>query len=264
MRALSVLILVLAGLCAGCASGPSTAPSIATAGPPTAPAITTVPSVVSPSSGATPEATLAADACALAGPQDQWTEVPDEAGRCHVRVFDPPMSFGASPGWLWAGSVDRWAMTRDNGYFTFLSVYRYGGAVVPAYCKDPPPTIQMATGSEIVSWLKTVADLKVDVVGRSVGPNPAWQLDLASNVPSCSGDKGKSGLAALWTIAGQPIELPESLGQGDRMRAYIVELSSGIVIITAITRPLEGTPGVPDNADFLVRVEEIFSSLAFD
>lgn len=155
-------------------------------------------------------------------------------------------------------------MTRDNGAFTLLSVYRYGGSVVPAYCEDPPPTIAMAAGSEIVAWLETVDDLDVAMVGRSVGPQPAWQLDLRSHVPSCSGDPGKAGLAALWTIDGQPIELPETLSQGDRMRVYLIELPTQIVVMTASKQPIEDMPGIPDNRDFLDRVEEIFSTLQFE
>lgn len=203
--------------------------------------------------------------CSLFQQTTDWLSLPDYPGRCNVTVFSPPMSFDWKAGWRWAGDPDRWAMTRDNGAFTILTTYRYGGAVVPAYCEDPPDTIQMSAGSEIVAWLQTAPGLEVRVTGRSVDSNPAWELDLAApGVESCSGDPGKAGLGALWTIDGQPIELPETLGESETMRVYLIELAAQIVIMTARTNPIESLPGIPDNTDFLSRVDEIFSSLVFE
>lgn len=261
MRTLAVVLSCAAAALMGCGTSspgvPSTAPTQigGTAAPPAttshAPVGTDIPTAV-------------VGGCELDPGAESWSPITAETGRCHVTGFEPSMSFEASAGWFWAGTADRWALTRDNGAFTLLSVYRYGGAVVPAYCQDPPPTIPMAKGSEIVAWLETVADLDVEITGRSVGPLPAWELDLKSHVPSCSGDPGKSGLAALWTIDGQPIELPESLSQGDRMRAYLVEHPTGIVVMTAIRQPIGDMPDVPDNGDFFDRVEDIFTGLVFE
>jgi hypothetical protein len=203
--------------------------------------------------------------CSLDDESTDWAPLPEDEGRCHVTVFSPPMSFDPTPGWRWAANRDRWAMTRDNGAFTLLTMYRYGGAVVPPYCEDPPDTLPMSAGSDIVAWLETVPGLEVSVVGRSVGASPAWQLDLAApGVKSCSGDPGKAGLASLWTIDGQPIELPESLSNDETMRVYLIETGTQIVVMTATSNPIEGMPDIPDNTDFLLRVDEIFGSLGFD
>ena len=261
MRIRAVVLSCAAVTLLGCgASSPSGTSTASTASSPSAAPVTATTSVAPEQ---TASATAPSSACLLDAESTDWAPVA-ESGRCLVTVFTPPMSFDASPGWFWGGSADRWAMTRDNGAFTFLSIYRYGGAVVPAYCEDPPPTIEMSAGSEIVAWLETVEDLDVEMVGRSVGPYPAWQLDLRSHVPSCSGDPGKSGLASLWTIDGQPVELPQTLSQGDRMLAYLVELPSLIVVMTASKQPIEDMPGIPDNRDFFERVEAIFSTLQFE
>ena len=203
--------------------------------------------------------------CSLFQETADWVSLPDYHGRCNVIVFSPPMSFDWMAGWRWAGGPDRWAMTRDNGAFTLLTTYRYGGAVVPAYCEDPPDTIPTSGGSDIVDWLKAVPDLEVRVTARFVDSNPAWELDLAApGVRSCSGDPGKSGLASLWTIDGQPIELPETLGASETMRVYLIELATQIVIMTARTNPIEDMPGISDNADFSSRADDIFRSLVFE
>lgn len=259
MRTVVAALIGAAAVLAGCVG--SNLASLTTSPSPNRP--TSAATAAPPSPAPTNEPSPSGAACLLDGKVQEWMAIP-ESGRCSVTVFDPLMSFEAGPGWLWAGRSDRWALTRDNGAFTLLSAYRYGGFVVPAYCQDPPPTVAMTTGSEVVAWLETVADLDVEVLEVSAVPHPAWRVDLRSHVPSCSGDPGKDGLAALWTIDGQPIELPETLTKGEQMRAYLVELPSEIVILTATSHPIEGMPGIPDNSDFLLRVEEVFSSLQFD
>lgn len=259
------LALSVMAILAGCnTAGPPQSASPASSPSPAAVASPPAGESTMPNVAATgPAGTLAA--CNLDVAPADWTPLPVDSGRCHVTVFSPPMSFEATPGWLWAGATDRWTLTRDNGYFTNLTTYRYGGAVVPPYCEDPPATNAMSAGSDIVAWLGTVPGLEVHATGRTVGSYPAWELDIAApGVKSCSGDPGKSGLASLWTIDGQPIELPETLSDDQTMRVYLIELPTQIVIMTARTNPIEDMTGIPDNTDFLLRANEIFSSLAFE
>jgi hypothetical protein len=205
--------------------------------------------------------------CVLDTQTDDWAPVAADPRRCLVTIFSPPMSFDSSPGWQWTGSPDRWSMGRqapspyEPAYY--LSVYRYGGAVVPPYCVDPPDTIAMSAGEDVVAWLDTVPGLEVDVVARTVESHPAWEVHLsAPGVESCSGDPEKGGLASLWTIDGAPIELPQSLGEDNTLLVYLIELPSGIVVMTAGTTSGDAKPR--EDAAFWVLADEVFRSVIFE
>ena len=143
-----------------------------------------------------------------------------------------------------------------RGLTSFLHVYGYGGAVVPRYCTDPPATIAMNKPDAIITWLGTVAGLKVEVVRRTVGTYSAWQLDLTvSGAPGCAA--GKGGLAALWTIDGQQITLPETISDPGQLRAYLIQVPGRIVIMTAT----DSTPG--EYPRFLREADVLFSSVQF-
>lgn len=242
------------------AAGPS---PLSTAGPTlTAGASPASASPDAQSGGGTPPAT--ATPCTLGAPRTDWTPVPAATGRCSVTVLPVAMSFAASPGWLWAGVAELWALTRDNGS-TRLSTSLYGGAVVPAYCTDPPPTIPMSKATDIVAWLHTVKHLDVKVTERTVDGASAWQLDMTTGViPSCSGDPDKGGLISLWSISGELDVLPQAMGNNEQQRVYLIERPDHLVIMTAHWIADEGIPGILSYADFLVLAEEIFASLQFE
>lgn len=254
----AVLAVTLVG-CGAVAS--SQAQPIAQATMPTTAAATGPVAVLSPSP-TVPAATTAV--CQLDRELLDWAAVPAEAGRCDVTVFNPPMSFKPEPGWQWAGSESRWVLSRDHGYF---SVYRYGGAVVPAYCADPPPMITTPSADQIVTWLQTVPGLSVEAVRRAVGQYPAWQVDLATGVvASCSGLAEKHGLVSLWTIdsphEGLPVPDVEILDDSARMRAYFVELPKEILVITV--KILADFAPTTDDADFRAKADAIFTTLEID
>ena len=198
--------------------------------------------------------------------------IPANSGRCIAHVLTLTISFEAGTGWLW-GSTGAGPEVESDGTFTTyppagfaltldgiaaMYFYQYGGAVVPAYCEDPPPTVAIATASEILTWLATVDGLEVRTTNRSLGPYRAWQLDLrAVSGHRCSPDPGKGTLVSLWTIAGMPIELPQVLEGGAQMRAYLIELPDRLIIAT-VSGPPEAY------AALLGRAERVFASLAFE
>jgi hypothetical protein len=243
-------------LVAGCGGAPDLKTIVASSPAVSRPAET--PSVSSPPSRApSPARTYgAANGCSLLG-GGELLPVPVDSGRCRAGDFNPVMTFDPAPGWSGAGNDDVWVLTRDDGYYTELRVYRYGGAVVPAYCQDPPHVVPTASASEIVAWLETVEGLQVDVTGRSVGPYPAWQLDLsARGAPSCA--PGKMGLVPLWIVDGQEILFPQTIDGEGRARAYLIELPETIVIMWAAWHEID------DPEPFLQATEAIFSSLAIE
>lgn len=253
-----------AAACSGGAGSPAS--GAATPAPPTSGVATPVPrtsGVATPAAPTSGAATVSAGECWLDAPSQDWAPVPSDGGRCSITVLGPTMSFDAPAGWQWGATQDSWAMSMDEGavYNTFLQVYRYGGAVVPAYCQDPPPEVPMATGKEIVAWLDAVDGLDAAVKERTVGRYRAWQLDLAAipGAASCSGDTGKQGLISLWTGDGTQFEqAPVTLGTGERMRAYLVETESGIIVLAATTQELD------DPRPFFDGVDALFGSLRID
>lgn len=249
----TLLAVALVG-CAG-ASG-SASPSVAPVTSP-GPVGTAVPKIATAPSPRPTPAGPSASTCVLPTTGPDWIPIPSGAGRCTAPTFDPPLSFVPGDGWLWAPSDTGFALTRDNGA-TFLDVYRYGGAVVPAYCVDPPKTIATSAAEDVVTWLKTVRGLQVKVTDLTVGAHRAWQLDLAAvNPPTCS--PGKQGLVALWTKLGAPITLPETLGGGEQMRVYLIEVSTGIVVLRVSAQPEPSS--TTSFVQFLAEAERLFASL---
>lgn len=249
----TLLAVALVG-CAG-VSG-SASPSVAPVTSP-GPVGTAVPKIATASNPSPTPAGASASTCVLPTMATDWIPIPSGAGRCTAPTFDPPLSFVPGDGWLWAPSDTGFALTRDNGA-TFLDVYRYGGAVVPAYCVDPPKTIATSAAEDVVTWLKTVRGLQVKVTDLTVGAHRAWQLDLAAvNPPTCS--PGKQGLVSLWTKAGAPIKAPEALSGGDKMRVYLIEVSTGIVVLRVSAQPEPSS--TTSFVQFLAEAERLFASL---
>lgn len=249
----TLLAVALVG-CAG-VSG-SASPSVAPVTSP-GPVGTAVPKIATAPSPRPTPAGPSASTCVLPTTASDWIPIPSGVGRCTAPSFDPPLSFVPGNGWLWAPSDTGFAMTRDNGA-TFLDVYRYGGAVVPPYCVDPPKTIAMSATEDVVAWVRTVPGLQVQVTDRTVGTHRAWQLDLAAvNPPTCS--PGKQGLVSLWTKAGAPIKAPEALSGGDKIRVYLIEVSTGIVVLRVSAQPEPSS--TTSLVQFLAEAERLFASL---
>jgi hypothetical protein len=208
-------------------------------------------------------ASSSSSVCRLESDVRAATPVPAGQGRCEVTVFSPPMSFAAGAGLFWAGDANRWALSQDDQFLTRFLVYRYGGAVVLQACVNPPTTRPLTTVNDIVAWLKSAPGVSVVATARSVGPHPAWQVDLAAQgVPSCPGDRGKIGTVWLWTIdaplEGRPFQDKEFLDSGARLRVYLIQLPTQIVVIT-VRRDASGGQS-PDNG-YLGWAEQVFVGL---
>ena len=249
---LASLALLGSILTTACTSAPTPAVSDASEAPPPTPTPVLTPE---PSAGASDPAPSTA-ACELGEAiSTDWEPLPEAGGRCSAVVAGQTLTFEAASGWSWASLGYGVALSPD-ATTTRMTVYGYGGAVVPRYCVDPPPTLDLVTGSAIVEWLASVEGLEALPVGRSVGPYAAWQLDLrVVGAPGCS--PGKEGRVALWTIEGQPIELPESLGEGERLRAYLIETPKGILIATV-------EADVPAYEAFLPAADMLFATLEIE
>lgn len=259
-RGAIVAFLAAAFVLAACNSAAPSQPATQIPTPDTtaSPAPSVSATATEPAGSGTPAGT-----CRLDAPNVDWTPLPATSGRCTVPLFDPTISFAASPGWLWGGDPHGWTLTRDNGS-TWLGTYRYGGAVVPAYCTDPPPTIPMSKASDVVAWLGTVKDLDVQVTERTVAGVAAWQLDMSTaKIPSCSGDPDKGGLVSLWSIDGEIAALPETMGDHEQRRVYLIELPDRLLVMTARATAEEGA-NILSYADFLVLADTIFASLKFE
>lgn len=255
MKTLLAAALMIATAMAGCSGTSASSPPSASAttggsAPPSSQASAGVQA--SPSKPAA--AGASGSTCVFPAATD-WVPIPSGVGRCTATEFDPPFSFVPGDGWKWGGAEDFVALTRDNGT-TSIQIHRYGGAVVPPYCVDPPATIAKNAAADVVAWVKIVKGLNVVVTDRTVGRHAAWQLDLvAVDAPSCS--SGKVGLIPLWTVAGAEIELPETLGGGEKMRVYLVEVPAGIIVFR-VSVALDG-PASYDQ--FLTEAEALFASL---
>jgi hypothetical protein len=200
-----------------------------------------------------------------------WVAVP--AGRCAVPGFHPEVSYTTDGGWYWGGSGDRWALSPTYPAVSIIRVYRYGGSVVPAYCKDPPPTLAMPTPSDIIGWLGDVEGLEVTSISRSIHGAPAWQLDLAAvAAPACPNPYGpsKGGLVSLWTmdvppmdhVAGQPVYEVEALGESESIRVYLIELSAETLVVVLNHRVPVELPG-PSYDEFMAQADTLVSGFEF-
>jgi hypothetical protein len=110
----------------------------------------------------------------------------------------------------------------------------------------------MDTGTEILTWLQSQPGLDVDVVGRPVGPDPAWQVDLAVE-PGAGCDR--EGRFDLWPIEGGLMQL---LFEGQPARVYLIERPGEIVVMFAETDSASEMPA------FALMAESIFNSLRFE
>ncbi len=256
-RRAAAALVVVAG--AGCAGGSPTPPSSSPsdlAKP--SPSPLGSPALVSPSAPLGPE-------CRLEGSVTN-APVPTDLGRCSVGVLTLDVSFVADDGWRWSAMRWLWGLSREmNGYSIVILVYEFGGSVVKTCRDDLAPTVPMARASDVVAWLDTVDGLETAVTARSVGPSyPAWQLDLAASGNVQCGEKGEGVWVSLWEIPGG-IFPPASIGSGERIRVYLIELPDTIIVMHAWAVPTADVPDALDRVDDPFEpVEGIFSSLQFE
>jgi len=256
-------------LLAGCASAPAT--SFSPTRTPT-PTQAPTPSVSASASQAVPsDGEPSTGACSLDPAATDWAAVP--AGRCVVPGFRPEMSFTTDGGWYWGGSGDLWALSPTYPANSMIRVYRYGGSVVPAHCKDPQPTVVAPTPSDIIEWLDDVEGLEVTSTALSIHGAPAWRLDLAVvAAPTCPGPglPPKDGLMTFWTIdtppvnhvGGLPVYEVESLGQGESTRIYLIELPAETLVAVLEHREAVEIPG-PSFDEFIARADALVGGFQF-
>jgi hypothetical protein len=242
---LGTMILALAGCSATSSPSPGASAAVGT-----------------PTASASNRASAGAVSDCDVGPGD-WAAVPADRP-CLLAGFEPPMSITVGSGWLGVSQPDRWSLTRDNGYYTEIHAVRYGGAVVPQYCVDPPKTIPTATADQVVAWLKTISGLDMQAAPLTVGGYPVWQLDLVARaVEHCSPDPAKGALLPLWSIEGQPVELPETMDEGTARRVYLISSPSAIVVITVSTPAPADDPAGIKLDQFLGQAEEVIAGITF-
>jgi hypothetical protein len=223
--------------------------------------------VVSACEGAAPSPSASPETSCLPVPPAERAPLP-AGSPCATTAFDPPFTIVPDAGWSGSETEGLTLLTLDNGYYTSLTLYRYGGAVVPHYCVDPPTLIPTPTTAGIVAWVQSVKGLEVRATETAIGARHAWRIDIDAVAPEGCGDPGKGVLVPLWTVDGQDQNLPDTMDGGTRQRFYLIEVASTILVVSVHTpQPLPGNepdPMAPDFDEFAARADALLSTMTFD
>lgn len=193
----------------------------------------------------------------------QWASL---AARTYATAaFSPKVSLVGSDGWLGIDSDDALLLTRDDGRFTSLSLYRYTGEVVSDRCVTPA-TVQPLEGADaLVEWVSSYPGL--GVVERdpiTVGGDTARVLDIVfAGGQRCVTDTPTTSQAILWDGAVQEI-----LTANDRMRVVVIDHRGGPLVVTIRTLPSQSAEPdqqakVVDLGEFIEMAQPILDSIEF-
>jgi len=166
--------------------------------------------------------------------------------------FRPRLSFAVQEGWSGIDSDSSLGLTRDDGYWSLFSIYRYAGSVTVDRCSTPERVEKREGLNELIEWV--LAHEGLDIIEgepTTIGGYPARVIDIAfAGGQRCPDDKVVNGVAHSVAILWER----EPLGVDERLRAVFVDHPDGALIITLRTLPAAIAP--PEFQEKLIALED--------